>query len=436
MGHACAKNVYDQLGSKLDCLKARTPNNKAFQGILTELYTPAEAELVVKMPAGLSTLQQLKEFTKLRRAELEPLLIGACDKGLVIDLWLQGEYHYAPSPFVIGLFEFTMMRTGEGCDYRKWAGLFHEYLSGNNDFYHANSDDSHHMSLMRTVPHEEAITDYVEVLDYEKARQIVESQDKFAVGYCSCRHEKEHLGLKDCDTPLETCTSMGRSADYLVRHNMSREISKTEMLEALARARELGLVFNADNVRRNVSYICHCCKCCCNALAGISKWGYANTIVSSTLIARCDHETCNGCGKCAKACPISSIQMKKDPENSDDKHRRKSEVDKKFCLGCGVCTLKCSTGAMKLVAREQRVIHPEDTFEKVLLLALDRGTLECQLFPDPRKFSHRLMRGFVGGFCRLPAVKKTLMSEKLRSRFLGSMKFGAKLQGREWLTKL
>ena len=45
MGHACAKNVYDQLGSKLDCLKARTPNNKAFQGILTELYTPAEAEL-------------------------------------------------------------------------------------------------------------------------------------------------------------------------------------------------------------------------------------------------------------------------------------------------------------------------------------------------------------------------------------------------------
>jgi hypothetical protein len=91
---------------------------------------------------------------------------------------------------------------------------------------------------------------------------------------------------------------------------------------------------------------------------------------------------------------------------------------------------------MKLVARQQRVIHPEDTFSKVLLLALDRGTLEHQIFPDPEKLSHRFMRGLVGGFCRLPSVKRALMSDQLRSRFLASMKLGAKLQGKGWVTEL
>ena len=141
MGHACAKNIYDRLGRKLDSLTTRTPQNKAFQDILTELYTPAEAELVVKMPAGLSTLDKLVKTTRIERQELEPLLASACNKGLIIDLWLQEEYRYSPSPFVIGLFEFTMMRTGVGCDYKKWAGLFYEYLSGNDEFYSANGNE-------------------------------------------------------------------------------------------------------------------------------------------------------------------------------------------------------------------------------------------------------------------------------------------------------
>jgi hypothetical protein len=79
--------------------------------------------------------------------------------------------------------------------------------------------------------------------------------------------------------------------------------------------------------------------------------------------------------------------------------------------------------------REQHVIHPETTFERVILQCLERGTLQNQLFDDPGRISHKAMRGIVGGFLRLPPVKKALMSDTLRSRFLSTMAAGAAAKG-------
>ncbi len=420
MGHLVGKDLYRRLGRKIDGLTVRAPWNETLHAILKELYSEDDAELVVRMPYRLSTLERLERVTRIPRPALEQRLQAICERGLALDVFVHDRCYYMPSPLVIGIFEYTMMRTRGGVDHKKVAKLFAEYLR-ESPFYDVNAADGDRVALMRALPHDGSIADedYVEVLDYEKASAIVEQAGRYALGICSCRHEKEHLGRRRCKAPLDNCSTLGPpGVDYMVRHGFAREVSKTEMLENIARSRQLGLVINADNVQRNVSFMCHCCGCCCNVLLGITQHGYPNMVMTSGYIARSDRERCKGCGLCSKRCPIQAIPRVADSDPRFRKHGRPA-VDESLCIGCGVCTVKCSSGAMRLHRRKQRVLHPEDTFARVILQCLEKGTLQNQIFDDPGSKTHAFMRGVVGGFLRLPPVKQALMSDTLRSRFLG-----------------
>ena len=86
--------------------------------------------------------------------------------------------------------------------------------------------------------------------------------------------------------------------------------------------------------------------------------------------------------------------------------------------------------------RTERVIHPETTFERIMLLSLERGNLQNQIFDNPQSMTQQVMRKFLGGFLRLNPIKRALISDMLRSSFLGLMKTGAGLQGKGWMTEL
>lgn len=437
MAHINARDIYRQLGRKIDGLPTRVPWNETLYEILKELYTPEEAEVLIRMPYVLSSLERIARITRFDEARLRATLDGLCEKGLVFDVWVKDRFRYMPAPLAVGIFELTMMRTRGELRQAEWARLFHDYLQGTHAFYAANFKDGEKVSIMRVLPHEEAIGEagYVEILDYEKAASIVENTSRFAIGLCSCRHEKLHVGEKACQVPLETCSSFGAGAGALIRHGMAKEVSKTEMLENIARSKELKLVLTADNVQTNVGFMCHCCGCCCNLMLGISQHGFPNTIVTSTYISQIDEDKCTGCEKCAKACPIHAIEMVP-IVNPRTKKPKNPKVDESICLGCGVCALTCHKDAVRLVKRQQRVIHPATTFERVILASLERGTLQNQLFDDPQSVTHQFLRGLVGGFLRLPPVKQALMSDRLRSTFLAALQSGVQKQGRAALLKI
>ena len=225
-----------------------------------------------------------------------------------------------------------------------------------------------------------------------------------------------HAGEKKCDIPLETCSTIGGATETMLRHGFAKQVSIEEMQDNLARSKELGLVLCADNVQNNVSFICHCCGCCCNVLLGVSRFGYTNTVATSNYIAQIDKNECQECGTCVETCPVGAIH-----DNGD---ATPPVVDEKLCLGCGVCALSCVSDSLKLIPREKRVFYPSDTFERVILQALERGSLQNLIFAKPDSITHSFMRGLVGGFLKLPPVKRGLMSDTLRSRFLAAMRKG------------
>jgi len=437
MGHLVGKDAYRELGRKIDGAGMRAPWNGDLYAILKELYTEEDAELIIKMPYGLAPIERLVEVTGMSRAKLERLLEGLCPRGLVMDLCIAGRYYYTPSPFALGFFEFTMMRTRGEVDFRKMARLFSAYLDG-GDFQAANAGNGETVSIMRALPWEGCVEtdDYVEVLDYEKASAIVDATDRFALGICACRHQRRHLGENSCKAPLDSCSVFGSmSVDWMVRNGFGHEVSKAEMLANIDRSRDLGLVISADNVQRNVRFMCHCCSCCCEAIRGITKHGYANTIVTSSFMAHFDRNACTGCGSCSRRCPVHAVGCVSDPDPRFRKNGR-PRIEERLCIGCGVCAVQCKSGAMKLHRRAKRVMHPEDTFERVILQCLENGTLQNQLFDDPGGKTQAFMRGFAGAFLRLPTVKRALMSNVLRSRFLNAMKLGARVGGKRILTQV
>jgi len=427
MGHSNVTDIYRKLGKKIDAAATRAPWNAALFEILKELYTPEEAEILVRMPYGLSSAKKILEITKTDESHLIPVLDSLSEKGLVFDVMINGRYHYMIAPMAVGIFEMTMMRTRGELSYKKWAELFNQYLHDSDEFYSANCKPGNKVSIMRALPHLEAVDEApdIEILDYEKATSIIENTDKFGIGLCSCRHEKLHTGTKECDTPLETCLSLGSSATSLIRHGFAREITRSEVLEKIAISKEYNLVLSADNVKNQVGFICQCCGCCCNVLLGISQHGFPNTIITSSYIAHIDDTLCTDCEKCAKTCPIQAVELI-DYDNHSSRKGKHPRIDEKICLGCGLCAMSCKKGAIKLVKREKRVLCPESTFERVILASLERGTLQYQLFNEPQNISHRVLRGLVGGFLRLPFVKQGLMSDTLRSRFLTVLTEAAK----------
>jgi hypothetical protein len=63
MGHIVGKDIYRDLGKKIDSLSVRTPWNETFHEILKELYSLEEAEVIVKMPYGLARFEKIVQAT-------------------------------------------------------------------------------------------------------------------------------------------------------------------------------------------------------------------------------------------------------------------------------------------------------------------------------------------------------------------------------------
>lgn len=415
------RQAYRRLQQRLDRMVTGAPDTPALQAILRLLFTPEEAELAARMPT-LCSVVSLAERVGREEGELEVLVSSMARRGLVVDLEHRGERWVALAPVVIGLFEFTFMRVGamrggEDASADQLAHLFDEYLYGDGDREFAHAVFRGSVQLGRSMVREEAIPDDpgVEVLDWERATTVVSSAHRVAVAPCPCRTHARLSG-RGCGAPVRTCLSFNAAADALVRTGLADPISAAEGLEILAEAKRAGLAQTADNVQRDVTYICNCCGCCCGMMQAIRGAGITNAIVSSNWVAETDFTNCRGCKKCFRRCPADAITM---VDNAGQGKRVYwSVIDPDKCLGCGVCTDVCRWQGRYMMPRPRRVFTPQTTLDRTIAMAVERGKLGDLLLDTLTGTGPHAIARVLQILERTPPAAALRAIEPLRSMFL------------------
>ena len=177
---------------------------------------------------------------------------------------------------------------------KKLAALMTEYLAENGPQGQAGEFFGSKTQLTRALVYREHIPTDSHITSYEDAQRIIEEADYRAVTHCYCRHKKSHLG-KTCrkGAPIEeTCMVLGSGARFLVRRGFAREKTKAELLEILAKAKSLNLTHVTDNIRSEPSFLCNCCRCCCELMAGV-QMGFQDGLAKTPFIAVVDEARCD-----------------------------------------------------------------------------------------------------------------------------------------------
>ncbi len=341
MGHTASKSSIVPLIDRLNKYPIGLVDNEKLRQILALLFSEEEAFVASRFPLHEATLEELARRTKLEPARLEPILDRMADKGLVLDMPHHGTTYYLLLPGLIGFFELTFMKQRADLPVAELARLMQEYLYADPQTGQASEFFGSKTPLTRSLAYEETVPVSSTVTSYEGAREIIQKAGYGAVGMCYCRHKKEHLN-ESCakGAPVEgICISLGNAARFMVRRGFAQEKSVDELLAVIDKAREFNLTHVTDNIRHKPSFICNCCSCCCELLAGVQA-GYSEGVGKTGLLVDVDPDKCVGCGLCAKACNVSALEV--DSE-------RQLQIAEKVCLGCGACIPTCPKGALRMV---------------------------------------------------------------------------------------
>ena len=343
--------------------------------ILAILFTEQEAFIASKFPLEEATLDELSRLTELDESNLQPQLESMANKGLVMDLPYSGTSYYLLMPGLIGFMEFTFMRNRTDLPMKKLATMMSEYLVENGPKGQAGEFFGSKTQLTRALVYKEHIPTDSQITQYEDAQQIIKQADFCAVTHCYCRHKKEHLG-KNCrkGAPVEeTCMVLGSGARFLVRRGFAKEKTKEELLETLAKAKSLNLTHVTDNIRSQPSFICNCCRCCCELMAGV-QMGFQDGLAKTPFIAVVDEGLCDYCGDCLKTCNVKCIGLPKD-RRTKLKSDRRAKIDPEVCLGCSACISVCEKEAISFVPREDYRIPPKNKGRMFTRILWEKGRL-------------------------------------------------------------
>ncbi len=386
MGHiADSKSSLVPLIDRLNKYPIGLADNDKLRELLSLLFTEDEAFVGSKFPLIEATLSDMVRKTGWTEEKLLPVLETMADKGLIMDIKYGDVTYYLLMPGVIGFIEFTFMKNRTDLPLDKVAQLMSEYFHWDDkgDSGQAQEFFGSKTQLTRSLVYDDQIPVTSEIVSFDSARQIVENAKYGAAAMCYCRHKREHEG-KSCkkDAPVDgICISIGRGAEFLVRRGFAEEKSKAELIDILQMAEDLNLTHITDNIRHKPTFICNCCGCCCEIMAGVQA-GWYKGVNKTPYLAIVDQKICDYCGDCFTACNVKAIGLDKLASKGNG---RVSAVKDEICLGCGACISACENGALSMIPRNDYLLPPATKKHMFTKIAKEKGRFLPLAIPRVKK---------------------------------------------------
>jgi ferredoxin len=179
---------------------------------------------------------------------------------------------------------------------------------------------------------EERVLHYVCTRD--RARKIVDEQEKFWVSNCGCRESRDKCERSRIDVCLEFQDQTAAEGSG------RREASREDVEEILREAEQKHLVtrpFRDEATKTKTEGICFCCDDCCGYF--IDPGGYVCD--KGDRIERTDMEKCSHCGLCADVCYFGARKMV----------GGELAIHDDSCYGCGLCIDVCPEDCIETVER-------------------------------------------------------------------------------------
>jgi len=303
MSHVTLRQSYKSLSDRLNLFPQGAPPTELLFGILQLLFTEGGGG-----PGGAASLRPFTAAAAARnwkQAEGKALatLENLASRGMLLDVELGEERFFVLPPPMAGFFEFSMMRVGNGYDQKLLAELFYQYLNVEEDFV-KDLLCSGETRLGRVFVNESALGagTALEVMDYERASEVIRTSSHIGVGTCYCRHKMEHLN-KACGNPLDICMTFHSTRTLLIKHGIARQVDvKGRHGPAAAVPGPQSRPVRRERPAEGRLHL-QLLRLLLRSSAGRQAFRGPQPIATTNFLPEMvDRGNCNGCGKCVEAC--------------------------------------------------------------------------------------------------------------------------------------
>jgi ferredoxin len=355
--------VYKQLARRLDTIPNGFPATESGVElkILAKLFTPEEAALALQLKLTPESAEHIAQRTGDDPQEIEAILDGMAERGLIRAKRGQGRVAYGLVPFVVGIYELQLAHMDE-----EFARLFEDYY---REAFHELLGVR--PPVQRVIPVEQNVPVDIEIMPYERASELLGEAQSWGVMDCICRKQKKLIG-QGCEHPLDVCMIFSRRPGTFDESEVIRALTKEEALGVLHRAEEAGLVHTVGNTQQGVFYVCNCCTCSCAILRGVAEYGLTSAVAPSAFRSSVDEDLCTGCELCLDRCQFGALSVVDSV----------CQVDERRCFGCGLCITACGDDALSLAPRAADQVKPPPESmpdwmrERAEVREIDLGELE------------------------------------------------------------